>query len=874
VRSNFFHAHAHSRYSALDGTAPLQDMVDWAIINGQPALALTDHGNMSGCIELYKLCKEYELAPFPGIEAYVCESLDKDEERFHVGLLALNYDGYRALVRLSTRSHQPDGHFYRKPRISWDELKAFGDIHGDNVAITTGCYFGLVVQALVRYDEYIARSWVESMASHFQHTFVELQMHNTVHPDGRTDWDIAVELYKIASDLGLPVIAGQDSHYCRKSDKPAHEMMKRLGYHSSDDSEILFPGNSYHMASTGWMQKQYQGLRGVWSEVENGMGELLRLNQMSMPAIDNYKFNIPVMSRVPNKELRRMVEAGRTVDTSGVNYTNRINYELDVIRQMGFTNYFLLIGDIVEFMNASKIMFNTRGSANGSLVCYLLGISHVDPLVWGVSFDRFLHQSRKKPPDIDIDVERDRRQEVIDYLSNNFDVTQIGTFMRMTENADRGAIFAKYLGYKRRVLGDQFKSSPFARIDSLSELQQVAPEDMQAVRRLAEMEVCSSAGTHAAGLVLSDKNYPLDAYVPTMLIGGQNGNTVTQMSMDDVEAAGFVKVDLLGLSGLTTVSRCLEAIGRDPQAGLDWIPLDDAQTCKSMSAGVVGTGVFQFEGYSTAIGARKMKIRDTKDCIRCLALFRPAALKSGHTDEYLARRKSKQPITYLHDVFKRATEDTFGVFIFQDQVIDVLRGLGMGFEDLNDMLKAVKASNNLIAAAKDTFDRIEPIFLKLCEDAGMTGLEPRQAWQKVLDFSDYGFNYAHATAYGLLGYRMAYLKLHYPIEFMCSLLETWAGSQKESQYTAEARRIGIRIRKVNVNKSGLQWSHDGTSLFRGFVSVKGIGYKTAMKLLDERNKGDFTSQADVKKRCGQLIYRCMDESNAMGDLPEEDESNG
>ena len=491
----FWHIHAHSRYSVLDGTAPVSDMVALAAAHGQPGLALTDHGNMSGAIELYRECKEAGMAAFPGFEAYIVRSLDKEEPRYHTGLLALDYEGYKALVRLCSMSFLPDGHFYRKPRISLDELLAFGDAFGDHVALTTGCYFSLVVQTLLERGAAQAKSLVAKLSTHFRHTYVELQMHNTVHDDGETDWDIAGELYAISQSLGVPVIIGQDSHYCDKRDKPAHEMMKRLGYHSSDENEILFPGNSYHLSTTVWTRRMYAGLRGAWNDSMQSFQELLDLNKMSLPAIDSYHFNIPPMSKAPNRILRNRV---CTVEypSQDQEYHDRVSYELGIIKTMGFANYFLLVHDVVQHCWDNGIIINTRGSANGSLVCYLLGMTQVDPIKWDVSFDRFLHPSRKKPPDIDIDVEQERRQEVIDYLAQGFDVFQIGTFMRMTDVEDRGAIFQKYLGYKRRVLGDKFKSSPFARIEQLSDLNKIAPADMGPLRRLAGMEVCSAYSTH------------------------------------------------------------------------------------------------------------------------------------------------------------------------------------------------------------------------------------------------------------------------------------------------------------------------------------------------------------------------------------------
>jgi DNA polymerase-3 subunit alpha len=864
--SAFFHVHAHSRYSVLDGTAPVQGMVDLAVAHGQPGLALTDHGNMSGSIELYRACKAAGIAAFPGIEAYIVRTLDKEEPRFHTGLLALNYEGYRALVKLSTMSFLPDGHFYRKPRISLDELLAFGQAHGDNIVLTTGCYFSLFVQTFLNEGRSAAAALLSDLAFSFPHLYVELQMHNTQHGNGITDWNLSSDLYEIANHCGVPVIIGQDSHYCDAKDKTAHEMMKRLGYHTSDENEILFPGNSYHLSTTGWIETRYAGLRNAWNDAMTSFADLIALNRMSMPAIDNYSFNVPVQSKHPDADLRRAVS--RALAAAGLNsprYKKRMEYELGTIRTMGFADYFLLMKKVVDIARRLGIIINTRGSANGSLICFVLNISQVDPLVWGISFDRFLHPSRKKPPDIDIDVERDRRQELLDAIALEFDVVQIGTFMRMTDVEDRGAIFAKYLAYKRRVLGDGFKSSPFAQIENLSELNQLAPEDVPALRRLANMEVCSGAGTHAAGLILTSSAHPLTDYIPTMLVGGQKGNLVTQMGMDDTEAAGYVKMDLLGLAALTTVAECLRLLGRDPLDGLTWIPLTDSASCALLRTGDTGTGIFQFEGYSTARGGRTMKVRTIHDAILCLALFRPASMDSGNTDQYLQRRKSKT-FDSLHPIFDKATADTFGVFVLQDQVIDVLRGLGMRMEDLNDMLKAVKASNTLITAAQATFARLEAQFKLLCSAVGMTPAQTAIGWSRIMGFSDYGFNKAHATAYGLLSYRMAYLKAHHPVDFMCALLTTWAGTKKEPEYVAEARRVGLRIRKTNINHSGANWSTDGAALFRGLLSVKGCGESMAMKIVAEREAGAFTSKDDVLARLGKGVFNRMDEAGAMGDL--------
>ena len=859
----FFHLHAHSRYSTLDGMSPVAEMVEIAARNGQPGLALTDHGLMSGCLELYKECKKNGIKPFPGIEAYVVRTLDKESERYHCGIVALDLDGYRALVRLSTLSHQRD-HFYFKPRISLAELVEFGSAYGEHVALFSGCYFGLVVQTYLQSGEPAAGGIIKKLAKVFPKFFIEIQMHNTIHRDGSTDWDLANWLFANANFYGLPVIATQDSHYSDRRDKPAHEMMKKLGYMSSDESEILFPGNSYHLATTGWMEKQYAGQREIWDAAQSSYMRLMLDNHLELPALDKYQFHVPRMSATPDTQLKKLAEKGLfwRLKTTDAKYQERLNYELSTIAQMGYANYFLLTSKLLSWCRDQGILTNTRGSANGSLVCWALGITQIDPLHWGISFDRFMHPTRQKPPDIDVDVERDRREELIAHIAESFTVTPIGTFAKMggDEETGRGSVFVKYLAYKRKVLGDGFKTSKFGKLENLWDLDKIVPADAETLRRLARMSVYTNAGTHAAGYLLTSPRYSLNRYIPTMLV---SGHLVSQMTMDDAEMAGYVKEDFLGMAVLTTCGSLLRMIGRDPKYGLTWIPDNDKLACAELSTGKTGTGIFQFEGFSTAVGARQMKIRKTADAIICLALTRPAALAAGHTEEYMQFRKRLAQPTYIHPIFEKHTKETYGLFIIQDQAIDVIRELGLSYEDLNDMLKAVKASNERIKEAEKTFARIKPHFVTLCRKAGMDHATAILAWEKVRGFSDYGFNRAHATAYGLFAYRMAYLKTRYPLEFMCATLQTWAGSTKEPTYVGEARRMGITIHRANIHSSGLNWTIDGHGLRKGLLSVHGIAEKTGAKIVEQRNIADFFSPADLLKRCGKTV------SDALGETLEE-----
>jgi DNA polymerase III subunit alpha len=849
---SYFPVHSHSRFSWLDGMPSVMQMAQEISSHGQVGFGLTDHGVMGGWVRLYKACKELDLAPFPGVELYIVHSLDKESVRHHIGALALDYRGYKALIQLNNMTHDSK-HFFKKPRVSFAEFCKWGSRYGKHVAVTTGCFFGLIQQALFNNGEKAAEVILLQLAKSFPNLYVELQHHNIKQTGGKieSDYEMCVALFDLAQKHGLPVVVGQDSHYCTATDKTAHEMMKKLGYKTSDDSEVMFPGDSYHLASTPWIAKHFVGLKAAWQAADDGHEDLLSKHKLILPALEKYKFMVPEISVNADDVLKRRTLKALQEHFLDVMdpYTQRVDYELGIIKEMGFANYFLLFDDVIKWTREQGILVNARGSANGCLILFLLGITNVDPVLRKVSFDRFMHPSRKKPPDIDMDVDRDRRPEMLAHLSNMFNVVSIGTYGRLTDANDRGAIFQKYLGWKRQQMGDvAFKQSEFARIEQLRELERLAPTDMPALRKLAGMDILTGGGTHAAGVVLETDAQPISAYLPLMRVGGMNGSLVTAFDDDDVEECGYVKGDFLGLAALTTVYRCLTMIGRDPVKGLNWIKDDDKDACKLLREGLTGTGIFQFEGYSTAIGAKQMGVKTTDDAILALALFRPAAQKSGHTDEYLEYRKGKRKPTYLHPIFKQVAGDTYGVFVMQDQVLDALRAFGMSYEDLNDMLKAVKASNHNIALAEKTFERIRPTFLKLCVAAGMSGIDSKKAWGKIMDFSDYGFGKAHATSYGLFAYRMAFLKAHYTKEFMTSLLMTWAGvKEKEPMYVGEARRLGIRIAKPDVNKSEISWTLDKQGLLRrGLVSIPHVGEPAAREVSENK---PYKSISDLIARC-------------------------
>ena len=854
--TDFFHTHVHSEFSCLDGMADIGTMVEKAVKFKQPGLAITDHGNMSGCFQLYRECRKQGVVPFPGLEAYVVDDLDdKDGKRHHLTLLALTTKGYQDLVRLCSKSHQRANYHY-KPRIGLSDLAYLSGT--EDIALFTGCYFGMVQQALVDPNH---GGWkravrvAKMLAGWFPHTYIEVQHHNTPHADGWSDDGLAIDMLNISLEVGRPLIITQDCHYCDKGEKDLHDFMKSIAY-SSEVGDVSFPGDSYHLASTPWVKKHYRGdLEKVWRGAQDSYTDLLELNQLSIPMLDKYAYHVPAITARPMVKLRNL--CNRILEDAMLDslprYVMRLDDELAVISGLGMADYFLLVHDYVDWCNDEGILVMARGSAAGSLVCYLLGVTQVDPLYWNLTFDRFLTPDRIRPPDIDLDIEDVRRDDVVDYLAQKFDVVQIGTYNRLgyDEETGRGGLFVQFMSGMRKRMGNEDFAKALGRVKNLHDLERIYPEAAQQIRGLATVPIRRSPGAHAAGFVVSTEDHAVDDWVPTMLIPSSE-TTVTQFTMDDVEDAGFIKIDLLGLRSLTTMRRCLELMGKGDRS---FIPLNDKDTMTFLRKGRAETGIFQLEGFTAAQGCREVKVRSVNDLVLVNALYRPATRDHGYTDLFLKNRADPKSVTYPHKVFEKHLKETYGVPAFQEQVLAILRDLGMPVIEMNDFLKAVKgkhAVGGYSDSSSDIFQGHEDKFVALCRKATMDDDQIEEAWALVEGFAAYGFNRAHATAYALFGYQMAYLKVHRPLEFHTALLETTAGSPKEAKYVKEARHVGLRVLPADVNASGMSWTMDRnkSAIRRGLLSIKGVGQAAAECVADH---APFGSIDELISRCPARI---------------------
>lgn len=891
----WFSAHTHTIYSSLDAIAPPKKIVEKAVLLGHPALAFTDHGNMAGVVQGYKACKAADIPFSPGVEAYLIDPeydgnpLDPKKGtkvgRFHVGLLALDHEGYVALVKFVSKTHTRP-RFNRFARCTLDDLATLGQEAGDHIALTTGCFFGLVQQSLIGDGGMTkAQRIIKMYANWFPHTFVELQNHNIDHGEQehangaiKTDNDIVKALHDMADRLSLPVITTQDSHYVDKTERKAHRMMKTMVYGSTEDA---FPGDYFHFPQEAFVRSHYKPQQ--WEASLDGLDHLRSLIKVTIPPLDKYQMHVPqvVKNDAPGMLQTHLKSAMQQFVFEGKKkYEDRLIYELDVINHLGMANYFLMWKRIVEFCRSKRIAIEARGSANGSLVCYLLGITQVDPIVRKTDFERFLSKDRKKPPDIDMDVEDVNRERVITFIQRTWPgSTRIGTWSKLGATEDdktgdvKGAVLVTYKSFRARQAEAEAKErganaegmkrakqAVYAKLQSLEDVETFyGAQDYDALVELANVGqgvqgnkygVYKSYGVHAAGVLLSGESVKIEDYVPTMLVASSN-TTVTQFDQDDVEEFGLLKNDVLGQATLTVMRVCQQLMGREDPTDFSWIEDDDPDACRQLREGRTDTGIFHYEGFTKAKGGREMGIRSTRDAILGQALYMPGAMDSGQKDLYIRHRRDKEArdsMTYIHPIFETVLKPTYGAFIFQEQVINIMRGLGMDLESINAFFKIVKDSG--AGALARNADRIAPLkdkYDSCCKVNGIDKEDGDAAWVSLAGFVAYGFNKAHATGYGIRSYRCAYLKAHYPLEFMTALLQVQSGTKKEPIYAREARRIGIRLLPPDVNVSTSTWTLDrkAKAIRKGLTSIAGIGPSTADAIVAN---APYSSVTDLAQR--------------------------
>lgn len=860
---HWWSAHTHSRYSNNDAFGTPAEIVAKAAAFGQKAVGLTDHGNMAGSVELYQACKKHGLACFPGTELYFVPDIhqhkldyankEKKASRYHLGVLAYTSRGYENLVKLNTIAHTQ--HFH-KPLVDFTSLAQLAeDSCTEGLAVTTGCFFGYTAQTLINEGEVACERFIATLAAWFPEVYVELQNHEIDHGDGASDSWVADGLLGIADRMGLPCVVTQDSHYLEPEDRDDHESLKRLIAFGPEAEDAVFPGDGFQFGNYRWIADHHREAR--LDRGLEGLADLLSKHELRIPVLDSYSYAVPRVVTEPQQvmEDRCYDEMARRYLPD--KYWEQLKEEFEVIKASEMAGYMMLVAMVTDYMRENHIAFQTRGSAAGSLVCWLLGISTADPLQWDLRFERFLSRDRTKPPDIDLDIAHDKRAQVLEWLDTQFSAHQIGTWamygMSSKDDDDKGSLLKRYFSRNKY------------REETVENWDDIPAEDKRMLYALSDRKLYSGMGKNAAGVVLTSTKPEFDRLVP--LAHMDSGRMVSQYSKDYIEALGLVKLDVLGSKTMTVLTKCMESLGMTV-ADLEQIPLNDKPTFNFMKKGDTA-GIFQLEGYTSAKGIVRLRPSHIRDVIAAMALFRPATMSSGGTDSYINRKNGREKVPERNQLLAKATKDTYGVLLYQEQVIDILRSLGMGAEDLTKFLKAVKASNKDIGSAGEVIAGYRGWLEEQMTQKGLNDDDRKFVDEAIAGFAEYGFNRAHATIYGITAYRCAYLAVHRELHFHAALLAVAAGDKdKEPGYVAAVRRRGIRLSKADVNASGATYRVDERtrSIRKGLQSIRGLGAVSSSHIEQHQPYGslaELLERTEARKLTGRKDFL---KSGDLGDL--------
>lgn len=872
----FVHLHCHSHYSLLDGASPIKGLIKKAKAHGMNALALTDHGNLHGSLEFYKKAKDEGINPILGYEAYIAPGsrFDKKdagsskEASYHLTLLAQNRTGFKNLIKLASSAYLEG--FYFKPRIDKELLAS----HSEGIICLSGCVSSELSRQLIKggaveedfQEAKQTAQWFESVFG--DRYFVEI-MNNGVEIQ-RLQLEAAVDL---AKRVGLPLVATSDAHYINRDDAEAQDVLLciTMGKFRTDTNRMKMENNSFYLRSPEEMYDHFPGL-------EDAVARSQQIADSVQIDLELGKRNFPVFQLPPEKTpedyLRELCVAGLKERYAGDEemlpggelaevVVQRLERELSVINKLGFPNYFLIVWDFVRHARECDVPATARGSGVGALVCFALYLSHVCPIKYDLLFERFLDLNRKEAPDIDIDFCKDRRGEIIRYVKEKYgeeNVAQIGTFGTLAARAaikDVGRVLGLPVVRVNQVtamipetLGISLKDA----LEQSEELKAAYRNDAE-IREMLDLAqkiegLARNVGTHAAAVVIADK--PLTEYVPLCRVKDKT-DIITQWSMGDVEAAGLLKMDFLGLRNLTILSKAVNLIEQTTGVKVDpyRFPLDDKPTFALLCRGET-KGIFQLESGGIRDLLQKMKPDHFRDIIATNALYRPGPLEGGMVRDYVEVKNGRKTAEYLHPICEKILAETHGVMVYQEQVMRILSELG-GIELAASYtcIKAIsKKKEEMIAKNREQF-------LIGCGEKGLSKSQSEEFWNLIIKFAGYGFNKSHSTAYALIAYMTAYLKAHYPVEFMAALLSgdipgrNFKSKDALVEHLEDCKRMEIDVRPPDVNSSDVDFAVADGKIHFGLSAIKGCGGAAGEAIVAARKKGgpfrdifDFCERVD------------------------------
>jgi DNA polymerase-3 subunit alpha len=880
TREDFVHLHVHTEYSLLDGANRTAELFALARHYDMSAVGLTDHGNMFGALEFYRAGKAAGIKPILGCELYVAPGSRFDrsathgisDASYHLTAIAKDYQGYRNLIKLVTAGYLEG--FYYRPRIDKELLAK----HRDGLILLSGCLSGEVLHHLASGQMERAREvaiWYKELMGE-GHYYLEIQRHDL---DGEGGFNEA--LLRLGRELQIPLVATNDCHYLRAEDAGPHEVLLciQTGKTLNDPKRFAFATPDFYFKSPREMAERFRDIPGA---VEQTLA-IAEMCQLDIPLGETHlpRYQVPpgytldsYLETLVYDKLRQRLQTlerrGQRLTPEMIRrYEERAAHELNVIQQMGYSGYFLIVWDFIDYAKRQGIPVGPgRGSAAGSLVAYALGITELDPLRYNLLFERFLNPERVTLPDIDIDFCQERRDEVIEYVTQKYgkeNVAQIITFGTMMAKAvirDVGRALDIPYGEVDRIAKLVPNRLNITLEEALREeprLREIERQGGQMARLMATAKALEGlvrhASTHAAGVVISPE--PLSEYLP--LYKGSKGEVVTQYAMEDIEQLGLLKMDFLGLRTLTVLHNTLRLI-KDSDGvdlSLEDIPLDDAATYRLLSEART-FGVFQLESQGLRDILRKLKPSVFEDLIALVALYRPGPLGSGMIDDFIQRKHGKAQVEYLLPELEPILQETYGIIVYQEQVMQIasaIAGFSLGRADL--LRRAMgKKKPEVMAEQRESF-------LKGAVANGFDEKKAAELFELMAYFAGYGFNKSHSAAYALIAYWTAYLKAHYPRQYMAALLTSEVqNTDKVIRYINESRDMGLSILSPDVNDSYRDFRVVGEAIRFGLAAVKNVGDNAIEAIIAAREAGGpFTSLFDFCQRVNlKVVNRRVVES--------------
>ena len=858
----FTHLHVHTEYSLLDGLSRIRPLLERAKALGMGSLAITDHGSMYGAIEFYTAAREIGIKPIIGCELYVApesrhSKAQGDKSPYHLTVLAKDFQGYQNLVQLVTKAHVEG--FYYKPRVDKELLEQ----HHQGLVVLSGCLNGEIPRLINQGQLQEARQAAGWYREVFGDFYLELQEHTNI-PELP---GLNQELLGIHRDMGLPIVATNDFHYVHKEDAPLQDILICIHTNTNiqDDKRLKMNDDSYYLKSP-------QEMEALFGELPEALANTEAIAEMCNLEMEFGKLHLPEYKTPDGQDANDYLNAlcweglKQRFPRATPELEKRLAYELGVIGETSFANYFLVVWDIASFARSRSILFGVRGSAAASLALYCLRVTDIDPLAYRLVFERFLNVERKEMPDIDMDFQDDRREEVINYVVDKYGrdhVAQIITFGTLGAKAALRDV-GRALAMPYPDVDQVARLVPFRLHMTLDQALEDSPELMEkyqaddSLRNLVDTArklegIARHASTHAAGVVISKE--PLTEYTPLQrpIKGDEQGIFMTQYTMDSIAQLGLLKMDILGLVNLTILDRAQKLIAkfRGVNLNLYEIPPDDLKTFELLSSGET-TGVFQLEGAGMRRYIKELKPSSLEDISAMIALYRPGPME--HITTFIEAKHGRKAIRYPHEALRDILRETYGVIVYQDQVLIIAQTFaGYTLGEADTVRKAM--GKKILEVMRQEEDK----FIRGAREKGYSKELAQEMFNLIEPFAGYAFNKAHSVRYALIAYWTAYLKANYPMEYMTAVFNSYLGrSDKVASTVGECRRLGIQVLPPDINKGYVEFTierleEDQDAIRFGMAAVKNVGAAAIRPILEARDQsGVFRTVEEFCRNAGAM----------------------